>query len=303
MMHGSIWVDSELGQGATFTFTIQAEEGSPTSSPLEAVAVENPRMLAVDGSAELRKYYSEIASRLGFICEVAADGAQALELLRRDVFDVCFVDWKTPGADSMELPRGIKKLCPESVVVLVCPFSVWNRLEAEARAAGVCATLVKPIFPSAIVESFAECLGLARGLSPVTVPLDQPRCFAGRRALLVEDVAINREIVLELLKSTSLEIECAEDGRKAVDMFSEHAEGYYNLILMDVQMPKMDGYEATRRIRALEERRAGGLCPIIAMTANVFHEDINKCLEAGMDGHLGKPINLDEVLTVLHKYL
>jgi CheY-like chemotaxis protein len=235
---------------------------------------------------------------------VAADGAEELELLTRNTFDVCFVDWKTPGADGLELPRAIKKLRPEAAVVLMSPFAVWSRLEAEAKAAGVCASLSKPVFPSAMAGCISNCLGATREQTPAAISADAQQCFAGRRVLLVEDVAINREIVLELLKPTSLEIECVEDGQKAVDMFGGHADGYYDLILMDVQMPRMDGYEATRRIRALEKEKADDRhLPVIAMTANVFSEDINKCLEAGMDGHLGKPINLDEVLTVLRKYL
>jgi len=126
--------------------------------------------------------------------------------------------------------------------------------------------------------------------------------FAGRRLLLVEDVEINREIVMSLLEDTQLQIDCAENGAEAVRMFTENP-AKYNLIFMDVQMPEMDGYEATRRIRAYEKQHNSKRIPIIAMTANVFHEDIERCTESGMDGHLGKPIDINDVMSRLHTYL
>jgi len=126
--------------------------------------------------------------------------------------------------------------------------------------------------------------------------------FAGRRMLLVEDVEINREIVQSLLEPTQLQIDCAENGAEAVRMFTENPDKY-DIIFMDVQMPEMDGYEATRRIRAFEKGLASKHTPIVAMTANVFHEDIEKCAAAGMDSHLGKPIDISEVMTRLHTYL
>jgi CheY-like chemotaxis protein len=126
-------------------------------------------------------------------------------------------------------------------------------------------------------------------------------CFEGRRILLVEDVEINREIVLTLLESTLLDIDCAENGEEALSLISG-SPGKYNMIFMDLQMPKMDGYEATRRIRAMQAPEAFGI-PIIAMTANVFREDVEKCLSIGMNDHLGKPLNFDEVMGMLKKYL
>jgi signal transduction histidine kinase/DNA-binding response OmpR family regulator len=302
MMGGRIWIDSEVGKGSTFAFTIRVEPGSETPRRI-AAAGRLPRMLVVDDSLEVREYCRDIAGRLGLACDVAASGEEAVGLLRRrDARCVCFVDWKAPGADGMALPRRIRELRADAAVVLVIPAAAWSSLETEAKALGVASHLSKPIFPAAVADRILECLGDRPAPAKTTAPRDEPACFAGRRMLLVEDVEINREIMLELLKSTCLEIECAVNGAEAVRLFRKRAEDYYDLILMDVQMPEMDGYEATRIIRSLEKPE-GRRMPIIAMTANVFHEDVERCLKSGMDGHLGKPINLDKVLAVLHKYL
>jgi CheY-like chemotaxis protein len=135
----------------------------------------------------------------------------------------------------------------------------------------------------------------------VVLTEDDDICFEGRRVLLAEDVEINREIVMALLEPTQLEIDCAINGAQALNMYKQKPDAY-DLIFMDLQMPEMDGYEATRRIRALPHQRAGSV-PIIAMTANVFREDVEKCISAGMNDHLGKPLKLEEVISLLNKYL
>jgi CheY-like chemotaxis protein len=155
-------------------------------------------------------------------------------------------------------------------------------------------------FPSAIVDCLNECLSKKNLSAEDTEPGREDR-FEGRCILLAEDVAINREIVLALLEPTSLVIDCAENGLEAVEMFSS-APDRYDMIFMDVQMPEMDGYEATRRIRKLDAAKAKEI-PIVAMTANVFREDIEKCLDAGMNSHVGKPLDLDDVLATLRAYL
>ncbi|MDR2055426.1 MAG: response regulator [Desulfovibrio sp.] len=303
MMGGRIWIDSEVGKGTTFAFTVRVEQGGDAPRRIAAAEGDPPQLLVVDESLEIREYCRDIAERLGLVCDVAANGEEALGLLkRRNARYVCFVDWKTPGMDGMALPRRIKELRADIAVVLVTPAAAWSRLEPEAKEAGIASYLSKPIFPGVVADRILECLGVHPPPAQTETAFGEPACFAGRRMLLVEDVEINREIMLELLKNTSLEIECAVNGAEAVRLFRKRAEDYYNLILMDVQMPEMNGYEATRSIRSCEKPE-GRRVPIIAMTANVFHEDIEKCLKAGMDGHLGKPINLAEVLAVLHKYL
>jgi CheY-like chemotaxis protein len=183
----------------------------------------------------------------------------------------------------------------------------WSLIEDDAKTAGVDKFLPKPLFPSSIAECLNECLGTDARPGPGDEPPDSGiDSFEGYRIILAEDVEINREIVLALLEPTALAIDCAENGEEAVSLFSAAPEKY-DMIFMDLQMPKMDGYEATRRIRAFEEGRRIGEhplgVPIIAMTANVFREDIEKCIEAGMNDHIGKPLDLNDVLQKLRAYL
>jgi CheY-like chemotaxis protein len=176
--------------------------------------------------------------------------------------------------------------------------------------------LAKPLFPSAIADIISECIGVEDLVAAGKENAPETVTFPGKRILLAEDIEINREIVLSILEPAELAIDCAENGEIAVRMFTEAPEKY-DMIFMDVQMPEMDGYEATRRIRAFErERRAaanvavGGQTPeqskgvpIIAMTANVFREDVEKCIASGMNGHVGKPLDFEEVLDKLREYL
>jgi CheY-like chemotaxis protein len=212
--------------------------------------------------------------------------------------------------DGSQLAREIKKREHEKSIVIMISSAEWSAVAEEAKAAGVDKFLSKPLFPSTIAEVINECLGVDKKQAEKSQAADIAGIFAGRRILLVEDVEINREIVQALLEPTQLEIDCAENGVEAVRMFTE-APDKCEMILMDVQMPEMDGYEATRRIREFEkdsaaDGRAHGRVsrvPIIAMTANVFKEDIEKCLAAGMDSHVGKPLDFEEVMNRLHSYL
>jgi len=184
----------------------------------------------------------------------------------------------------------------------------WNEIEDDAKHAGVDSFLPKPIFPSAIVDCMNKCCGVEILNEARKAATGQTDCFEGYRVLLVEDVEINREIVLALLEPTLLKIDCAENGVEAVRIFCAAPEKY-DMIFMDIQMPEMDGYEATRRIRSFEAERLKVLAverpmiPIIAMTANVFKEDIEKCIEEKMNAHVGKPLDFDEVLKILRKFL
>jgi CheY-like chemotaxis protein len=254
----------------------------------------------VDDAPDVLEYFSEFANIVGAGCDTAKSGEEACAAIeRRDkAYDICFVDLVMPGGmDGMELTRRIKADKDGKSVVIMISSSDLTSVEDEGRRAGVDKFLSKPLFPSTITDCINECLGVSRYLSEANAQADVCDDFSGRCVLLAEDVDINREIVLALLEPTNLRIECAENGVEALKMFSENPERY-DMVFMDVQMPEMDGYEASRRIRALNTPRAATV-PIIAMTANVFREDIEKCLEAGMNGHLGKPLDINEVLTVL----
>jgi PAS domain S-box-containing protein len=325
MMGGSIWVKSEPGKGSIFTFTIQAKKGDQTSRRLldDGVDRSSLRILVVDDDPSLLIHFKKIAQRLGVSCDTAESGGEALKLVEQNgSYNLYFIDWKMPGMDGIEL---IKKLKGQpsgsgnSVVVMISSAE-WSSIEDTARNTGVDSLLSKPLFPSTIANIIGNYLGVEHKVEEKKP--DIAGLFAGRRILLAEDVDINREIMLALFEPTQLEIDCAENGVEAVRKFSE-APDKYDLIFMDVQMPEMDGYEATQRIRAIEaelrsasavssftkgETRGNDLnlrrqIPIIAMTANVFREDVEKCMAAGMNGHVGKPLNFDEVLDKLNSYL
>jgi CheY-like chemotaxis protein len=269
-----------------------------------------PRILAADDDPETLKYFGEIAGRFGFPCDLASGGEEALALIAKNgPYPFCFIDWKMPGMNGIELSRKIKETgAGKNSIIIMISASEWSVIEGEAKSAGVDKFLPKPFFPSSIMDCVNESLGLGYHLANTdTGEGGDAGCFGGYRLLLAEDVAINQEIVMALLEPTKLEIDCADNGAKALAMYSAAPEKY-DVIFMDVQMPEMDGFEATRGIRAFEEKQetiAGhpqGV-PIIAMTANVFREDIEKCLAAGMNDHLGKPIDFYEVMSTLRRYL
>ncbi|MDR0636236.1 MAG: response regulator [Treponema sp.] len=304
MMGGSIWVESEPGLGATFTFIVKLEKGREEQKSLLGPGINwsNLRILAVDDADYVREYFTEFAEQAGIVCKTAANGLEAESLIEtQGPFDLYFVDWKMPGINGIELCQWIKEhSAGTKPVVIMISATEWNEIEDLARQAGVDKFLPKPLFPSLISDCINECLGVNNLVQAETGKGEPMDSFSDCRILLAEDMEINREIVMTLLESTGLQIDCAENGLDAVKRFKEAPETY-DMIFMDVQMPEMDGYEATRQIRALEkaERRV----PIIAMTANVFREDIEKCLAAGMDGHVGKPLDIVEVLGTLRTYL
>jgi signal transduction histidine kinase/CheY-like chemotaxis protein len=304
MMDGRIWVESELGKGSVFAFTIQTRRGSAEQSDgllSPGVNWGNIRVLIVDDEPEVLEYFEELASGLGIACDTAAGGEDALALIeKKGPYDVCLVDWKMPGMSGVELARKIKQDCEDKSVVVMISAGEWNVIEVEARSAGVDKFISKPLFSSSVVNIINECLGTSGALGG-NKEQKETVSFAGHRILLAEDLEINREIVLMMLEPTALTIDCAENGLDAVNAFASAPERY-DAIFMDVQMPEMDGLEATRHIRALDAPRAKTV-PIIAMTANVFREDIEKCLESGMNDHVGKPLDFDEIFLKLRKYL
>jgi len=303
MMGGSIWVQSEPGKGSTFIFTIQVERCKEEKQELlPDVKLKDIRILAVDDDPDILSYFTEITHGFGISCDTAASGEKALELINQnDGYHIYFIDWKMPGIDGIQLAREIKARGPENSLVTMITAAEWGVIAKEAKAAGVDKFLSKPLFPSTIAEVINECLGVGKQKTEKTQAVDINGIFAGKRILLVEDVEINREIVQTLLEPTKLEIDCAENGVEAVRMFSEDP-AQYDMIFMDIQMPEMDGYEATQRIRSLDIPKAKAV-PIIAMTANVFKEDIEKCLSSGMNSHVGKPLDFEEVMSRLHSYL
>jgi CheY-like chemotaxis protein len=257
--------------------------------------------MAVDDDPDILAYFNEIMQRFGVSCDTAISGDEALALVtQKGDYHIYFVDWKMPGMDGIQLTYRLKERASGNSVVIMISAAEWTSVADEAKKAGVDKFLSKPLFPSSIADIINECLSIDRRHMQ-EAQMDITGLFSGHHVLLAEDVEINREIVQALLEPSKLEIDCAENGREAVRMFSEAPEKY-DMIFMDVQMPEMDGYEATRRIRALDTPKAKTI-PIVAMTANVFREDVERCLEAGMNSHVGKPLDFNEVMIKLRTYL
>ena len=307
MMGGEIWVESELGKGSSFIFTIRLKKGEKPQGLLTPdVNIENLRILTVDDDPDVLIFFKELMQEINIYCDTAANAEDALAIIEKNYpYNIYFIDWKLPGIDGVELAKklkdkSVKAAEPGRAVVIIISAAEWNTIETEARKAGVDKFISKPLFPSAIVNVINECLGTNSARSEELLE-DNIDIFADHCILLAEDVEINRDIVVTLLEPTGIKIDCAENGAEAVRMFVESPDKY-GMIFMDLQMPEMDGYQATRSIRSLGVPEAKSV-PIIAMTANVFREDVEKCLEAGMNWHVGKPIDIDEVIRQLKLYL
>ena len=302
MMGGQIWVDSEEGVGSTFSFTIVfGASDAEFDAPEGALKHTGLRILAVDDSDDALEYACHVISQLGETCDVAHSGKEAIAMIERaeEPYDVIFVDFQMPGMSGIELADRLRlsEECERAVIIMVS-VAEWSEISEEAIEAGVSGFIPKPLFPNQVAKCINDVFTHKAGAKPGTEGTkDDPQRFAGLCVLLAEDVEINREIVTSMLAYTQIVFDEAENGKIAVEMFAADPKRY-DMVLMDIQMPQMDGLEATRSIRALDIPWAKRV-PIIAMTANAFREDVENCLEAGMNAHVAKPLDMPQLMREL----
>lgn len=305
MMDGDIQVESEEGKGSKFTITIYLKLQEVKALNLEEMA--GLSVLVAGGDRIECEAAVKMLDEFGMDGQWAAAGQEAVERAQRayeegNGFYAVILDWEMQGMDSMETSKEMKRRLGADVPIRIFSSYDWSDIEMEARAAGFDAFLTKPIFKSGLVRMFHKLQGSGSQTDERMDMNDTDYDFTGKRVLLVEDNDLNREIASEILKSTGVLIEDAVTGKDAVDQFSASAEDYYDIIFMDVQMPVMNGYDATSAIRSLDRADARRV-PIIAMTANAFAEDVRAAKNAGMNEHLAKPLDVAKLKEVLRKYI
>ena len=307
MMGGKIEARSEQGKGTEFILQLELKLQSERRQVEVIKEMMGMRSLVVDDDYTVCDSVSKMLVQLGLRADWTLSGKEAILHAKHayelgDEFDAYIIDWQLPDLNGVEIARRIRAEISSNVPIIILTAYDWSSIEDEARAAGVTAFCNKPIFVSSLRDTLLSAIGKPDGNVEQAVLPQPDRSMQGRRILLVEDNELNREIAEEILVESGFKVECAEDGTVAVDMVTKSRHGYYDLILMDVQMPVMDGYEATRRIRALEDPELANI-PIIAMTANAFTEDRKAALACGMNDHTAKPINMEKLFETMKKYL
>ena len=300
LMGGTIALTSEPGKGTEFIVTLCFTRSGQKAEPKQLPQLEGLRALVADDDTNTCLNVSTMLSKIGMRPEWTISGKEAVirtkyAVEQGDEFSVYIIDWLIPDMNGIEIVRQIRKVIGNRCPIIILTAYDWADIEDEARAAGVTAFCEKPLFLSELRRVLAEPFRAEPASEPA-----QPTAadLKGKKLLLVEDNEMNREIALEILKEAGFVVDTAEDGAVAVQKIKQAAPGQYDLILMDIQMPNLDGYEATRQIRALPDAEKASI-PIFAMTANAFEEDRQNALEAGMNGHIAKPLDVPHLLRVL----
>ena len=300
LMGGTIALTSEPGKGTEFIVTLCFTRSGQKAEPKQLPQLEGLRALVADDDTNTCLNVSTMLSKIGMRPEWTISGKEAVirtkyAVEQGDEFSVYIIDWLIPDMNGIEIVRQIRKVIGNRCPIIILTAYDWADIEDEARAAGVTAFCEKPLFLSELRRVLAEPFHA----EPASEPAHPTAAdLKGKKLLLVEDNELNREIALEILKEAGFVVDTAEDGAVAVRKIKQAAPGQYDLILMDIQMPNLDGYEATRQIRALPDAEKANI-PIFAMTANAFEEDRQNALAAGMNGHIAKPLDVPHLLRVL----
>lgn len=299
-MNGTIEVQSEKGKGTEFHIVLDLEKAE---TKIEDMQLPNWNMLVIDNNQDLCESAVHALSEIGVHAEWATEADKAIEMVEqrhtaKEDYHIILIDWKMPKLDGVEMTREIRKRVGGGVPILIVSAYDWSDIEEEAIAAGAHGFISKPLFKSNLY------IGLSRfveGHSVEEKKAEAKSDFTGKRILLAEDNDLNWEIAEDLLTEAGFELDRAENGKMCLDMFEKSEIGEYGAVLMDIRMPLMNGYEAAMAIRALD--REDKELPIIAMTADAFSDDVQHCLDCGMNAHIAKPIDVDKFIAQLEKFL
>ena len=306
MMGGTIEVQTAQGKGTEFTVCVPMRAQTEQRLVEKITELEGLKALVVDDDFNTCDSVTKMLVKVGMRAEWTLSGKEAVLRARQsiemsDVYHAYIIDWRLPDMNGIEVTRQIRSLHDDTPIIILTAYD-WSDIEVEAKAAGVTAFCSKPMFLSDLRETLMSALGQKPADAVQRLLPEKNADFKGKHILLVEDNELNREIAQEILQEYGFLVDSAENGAVAVEKVSTAAPGSYDLVLMDVQMPIMDGYTATRKIRALDDPARAKL-PILAMTANAFDEDRRNALESGMNGFLSKPIVIGDLVQELHKIL
>lgn len=300
-MEGAIDIKSEIDKGTEFLLTFDFEKAAAVEMDM---VLPSWNMLVVDDDELLCETATDALKSIGIKAEWTLSGEKAIELViqhhkKRDDYQIILLDWKLPDINGIQVAREIRRTLGDEVPILLISAYDWSEFEAEAREAGISGFISKPLFKSTLYHALRQYMGIETEDDQI---LNQNIDLSGRRILLAEDNELNWEVAKELLSDLGVELDWAEDGQICLDKFQNSPEGYYDAILMDIRMPHMTGYEATKAIRGINHPDALSI-PIIAMSADAFSDDIQHCLGCGMNAHIAKPIDVIELTRLLKRYL
>ena len=304
LMNGTVSVESEKNKGTTFTVTVTLTDCDHQNDG-EAENVLHTHelcVLVIDDDPIACEHAQLVLGQVGVNCEKALSGAEGLQMVkvryaRREPYNLILMDLRMPDMDGLETTRQIRAAVGNETPVIILTSYSWDEIVEEAREAGVDTFVAKPLFSGVVLDEFRKAFEKKN-----TKLVQETTDLKGRRVLLAEDVAVNAEIMMMVLSMREIQVDHAENGRIAVEMFAKHEEGYYDAILMDLRMPEMDGLEATRRIRAMNRSDAKSI-PVIALTADAFDEDVQHSMQAGLNAHLCKPVEPDVLFKTLESLL